>query len=61
MIKNVYVWDNQMVMVFDEKGQQLPDYQGPIDEVWEKIEADKSPETVITGGAWRDYKHRFTK
>jgi hypothetical protein len=50
-----------MVMVFDEKGQQLPDYQGPIDEVWEKIEADKSPETVITGGAWRDYKHRFTK
>lgn len=60
MIKHVYVWDNQMVMVFDERGQQMPDYQGPVGEVWDKIQADKSPETVIEGAVWREKKHLFT-
>ena len=29
-----------MVMVFDEKGEQLPDYQGSYDEVRDRILAD---------------------
>ena len=28
MIKKVVVWDNGMTMVFDEKGQQVPEQDG---------------------------------
>lgn len=52
-IRNVYVWDNGMVMVFDENGQQMPDYQARIDEVWSEIERDKDSDTVFHG-RWPD-------
>lgn len=28
-IKSVYVWANGMVMTFDQRGEQMPEYQGP--------------------------------
>lgn len=37
MIKRVLVFKNDMVAVFDEYGKQMPEYQGPRAEVWEKI------------------------
>lgn len=45
MINKVIIWQNGMVMVFDENGEQFPEYQGKKEEVLEKILKDK-PETV---------------
>lgn len=39
-ITNVYVFTNGMVMVFDQFGQQMPEYQGFREEVIDKIKAD---------------------
>ncbi len=36
-IKTVILWQNGMVMVFGQDGQQLPEYQGPVEEVRDKI------------------------
>lgn len=65
MIKTVIRVKNNMVMVFDEEGEQMPEYQGYYDEVKEKILASApggsvfnhwfgyspGPE-VVTGEAW---------
>jgi hypothetical protein len=36
-ITNVYRFANDMVMVFDQHGQQMPEFQGRADEVLDKI------------------------
>jgi len=38
-IEDVYCWANGMTMVFDARGQQMPEYQGVTDEVMPKIRA----------------------
>jgi len=40
MIKTVIRSRNNMVMVFDNKGEQIPEYQGYYEDVKEKILAD---------------------
>ena len=55
-IAHVYLWDNNMVMTFDQNGQQMPEYQGTKEEVWEKIMRDKTDETVIGGADWAEYR-----
>ena len=40
MIKSVIKSEKGMVIVFDEHGEQLPDYQGDYQEVKEKILRD---------------------
>ena len=40
MIKYVVKSENGMVMVFDEKGEQIPEYQGRYEEVKDKILRD---------------------
>jgi hypothetical protein len=37
MISKIIRLKNNMVMVFDEQGEQLPEYQGPYKDVKEKI------------------------
>jgi hypothetical protein len=46
-LKHVYVWQNGMVIAFDQLGAQMPEYQGRREEVWEKIQRDCRPDTVI--------------
>lgn len=53
IITNVYVWDNQMVMVFDQYGKQMPDYQGPKEEVWHRVCQDAPATARFNGGVWR--------
>jgi hypothetical protein len=36
-ITNVYSFANGMTMVFDQHGKQMPEFQGPTDEVMPKI------------------------
>jgi len=38
-ITHVYHWQNDLVMVFDQFGGQMPEYQGPFEEVEAKIKA----------------------
>jgi hypothetical protein len=39
VITQVYVFGNGMVMVFDQHGKQMPDYQGVVADVMSKITA----------------------
>ncbi len=48
MIKTVIRCPNNMVMVFDEKGEQIPEYQGQYQEVKENI-LKAAPPTAVFG------------
>ncbi len=47
MIKNVIRMSNNMVMVFDDKGEQMPEYQGQYADVKGIILADAPAEAVF--------------
>jgi len=47
VIKSVIKSEKGMVIVFDEKGEQLPDYQGDYQEVKEKILGDAPPDALF--------------
>ena len=47
MIKSVIKSEKGMVIVFDEKGEQLPDYQGDYQEVKEKVLRDAPRDAVV--------------
>jgi len=41
---------NNMVMVFDEEGEQIPKYEGRYEEVKESILKDAPPDAVFAHG-----------
>jgi hypothetical protein len=45
MVKTIIRTDNDMVMVFDERGEQVPEYQGNYDDVRERVLAHASGES----------------
>lgn len=47
MIKTVIRIRNDMVLVFDENGEEMPRYQGYYDDVKEKIMADIQPGSIF--------------
>ena len=47
MIKNVIKTEKGFVIVFDENGEQLPEYQGPYEEVKDKILRDAPPDAIF--------------
>jgi len=47
MIKTVIRIKNDMVMVFDEKGEEMPFYEGYYNEVKDKILADVQPGSIF--------------
>ncbi len=47
MIKTVIRLRNNMVVVFDVKGEQIPDYQGRYEDVKERILRDAPSGTVF--------------
>ena len=50
MIKTVIRFQNNMVVVFDRRGEQIPKYQGQYEEVKGSILKDAPPEAVFTYG-----------
>ena len=50
MIKTVIRFKNDMVVVLDSNGEQIPEYQGQYDEVKEKILRDTPADTVFAHG-----------
>jgi hypothetical protein len=47
MIKTVIRIKNDMVLVFDEKGDELPEYQGYYNDVRDRILADTRADAVF--------------
>jgi hypothetical protein len=45
-IKNVYSFSNGMTMVFDQYGQQMPEFQGRTEDMMPKIRAAGFKEEV---------------
>jgi hypothetical protein len=52
MIESVIRCPNDMVAVFDEDEEQIPEYQGRYQEVKERILQDAPPQAVF--GHWLD-------
>ena len=50
MIKTVIRSQNNMVMVFDESGEQVPEYQGQYERVKESILKDGPIDAVFAHG-----------
>ena len=50
MIKTVFRFRNNMVMVFDKWGEQIPKYQGQYEKVKESILEDALPDTIFALG-----------
>jgi len=50
MIKTVFRFRNNMVMVFDKWGEQIPKYQGQYEKVKESILGDALPDTIFALG-----------
>ena len=58
-IKTVIRCPDDMVMVFDDRGEQIPEYQGQYQEVKESILEDASLNTVF--GYLSDYEPELRK
>ena len=50
MIKTVMRFKNNMVMVFDKWGEQIPKYQGQYEKMKESILRDALPDTIFALG-----------
>ena len=50
MIKTAIRLQNNMVMIFDEQGEQLPEYQDQYEQVKESILRDAPPEAIFAHG-----------
>ena len=50
MIKTAIRLKNDMVMVFDESGEEIPEYQGQYEDVKESILKDAPADAVFTHG-----------
>ena len=50
MIKSIIKCSNNMVIVFDRRGEQIPQYQGQYEKVKEIILKDAPPEAVFAHG-----------
>lgn len=60
-IKAVYKWSNQMIMVFDQNGEQIPELQGRYSEVRDKILVQAPDDCEFYEGEWRDYAYRIER
>ena len=58
MISSAIRCPNDMVMVFDNMGEQIPEYQGQYETVRELILREAPPETVF--GYWINYELDIT-
>jgi hypothetical protein len=60
MIKTVIRIKNDMVMVFDEHGEEIPEYQGSYNCVRDKIMADATEESVFNHWFGHSFKPHMT-
>lgn len=53
-IKDCTIWTNGMVSSFDEKGEQIPEYQGFILDIAEKLKIGCDENTKWSLGKWEE-------
>jgi len=54
VIKTVTLWSNGMVMVFDDEGKQMPQYQGTRAEAAEKLKDAFLGEAKFNMAVWHE-------
>lgn len=54
IITTICIWSLDMVMVFDQRGVQIPAYQGSFDEVMSFLRADAPLDARWRYGRWKD-------
>ncbi len=54
MIKSAIKAPNGMVMVFDENGEQIPEYQGRYEKVKHRVLRDAPSKAIF--GRWLDFE-----
>ncbi len=54
-IKKCVIWTNGMVLSFDENGNQIPDCQGFILEISEKLRINCDEDTKFSFGKWDEF------
>lgn len=60
-MKEVIYWSNGVVMVFDDQGQQMPEYQGKFSECKQKILDAARPDTQFQAGIWNHSLHPISR
>lgn len=60
-IKDVYLFTNGMVSVFDNNGEQVTDLQGKISEMRDKVIDRSSMHTVFHISKWNDWAHIISR
>lgn len=61
MIKEAILFDNEMVMVFHENGEQIPEYQGRHSKVVTKIIQNSTDKTIFKFAKWGKYSVEVSK
>ena len=61
MINDVIKFSNGIVIVFDEKGEQLHEYQGRYEEVRDKIRADAPQSARFFHSVWKLFGNAIPK
>lgn len=61
MIDHVIKFQNGMVLVFDEKGEQMPEFQGRYEEVRAKILAHTPRSAKFFHGVWNVCHHAVSR
>ena len=54
-VKSCTIWTNGIVMSFDEKGEQIPEYQGFILDIAEKLKIGCDENTKWSFGKWDEW------
>lgn len=54
-IKECTIWTNGMVSSFDEKGEQMPEYQGFILDIADKLKNGCDENTKWSLGKWQEW------
>ena len=57
MIRTVIRFQDNVVVVFDGKGRQVPKYQGQYEKVRESVLRDASPDAIFS--QWDNYETEF--
>jgi len=55
IVKSVYLFTSGMVIVFNEKGEQIPELQGRLDTVKEKILEASDQNTRFNISRWNEW------
>lgn len=55
IVKEAMIFTNGLVMSFDEKGEQIPEYQGFILDIGDKLKVGCDEDTKWSFGKWEEW------